>query len=74
MSAFCGILAGFVFAAVVMVIGEKNATGGDGHAPRGLRLLLPSFLGLAVAGYLYTLTAGELVCRRALTEQLFLSE
>jgi hypothetical protein len=71
MSGFCGILAGFVFAAVVMVIGEKNPTGGDGHASRGLRLLLPSFFGLAVAAYLYALTAGELVCRRALTEQLF---
>ncbi|MFE7275981.1 hypothetical protein [Streptomyces sp. NPDC057623] len=71
MSSFCGIFAGFVFAGIVMVIGQKNPQGGDGHASRGLRLLLSSFFGLAVAAYLYALTAGELVCRRALVEQLF---
>lgn len=71
LSAFCGIFAGFVFSGVVMVIGQKNPAGGDGHASRGLRLLLPSFFGLAVAAYLYALTSGELVCNRALVEQLF---
>ncbi|MFF7205853.1 hypothetical protein [Streptomyces sp. NPDC008141] len=71
LSAFCGIFAGFVFSGVVMVIGQKNPAGGDGHASRGLRLLLPSFFGLAIAAYLYALTSGELVCKRALVEQLF---
>jgi hypothetical protein len=71
LSAFCGIFAGFVFSGVVMVIGQKNPVGGDGHASRGLRLLLPSFFGLAVAAYLYALTSGELVCKRAQVEQLF---
>ncbi|MET9497357.1 hypothetical protein [Streptomyces sp. NPDC006552] len=71
LSAFCGIFAGFVFSGVVMVIGQKNAAGSDGHASRGLRLLLPSFFGLAIAAYLYALTSGELVCKRALVEQLF---
>lgn len=71
LSAFCGIFAGFVFAGIVVVIGEKNPAGGDGHASRGLRLLLPCFFGLAVASYLYSLISGELVCLRALTEQLF---
>ncbi|KPI05641.1 hypothetical protein OV450_3959 [Actinobacteria bacterium OV450] len=71
MSAFCGIFAGFVFAGVVVVIGEKNPPGGDGHASRGLRLLLPCFFGLAAASYLYALASGELVCLRATTEQLF---
>ncbi|WP_405844628.1 hypothetical protein [Streptomyces sp. NBC_01518] len=70
-SAFCGILAGFVFSGVVMVIGQQNSAGGDGHASRGLRLLMPSFFGLAVASYLYSVVTGELVCRRALVEQLF---
>ncbi|MFI7385130.1 hypothetical protein [Streptomyces sp. NPDC049813] len=71
LSAFCGIFAGFVFSGVVMVIGQKNPTGGDAHASRGLRLLLPSFFGLAIAAYLYALTTGELVCKRSLVEQLF---
>jgi len=71
MSAFCGIMAGFVFAGLVTVIGQRNAANGDGHASRGLRLLLPCFVGLATASYLYALTSGELVCIRAVTEQLF---
>jgi hypothetical protein len=71
MSAFCGIMAGFVFAGIVVVIGEKNSPGGDGHASRGLRLLLPCFFGLAAASYLYALASGEMVCTRATTEQLF---
>lgn len=70
MSAFCGVFAGFVFAGIVVVIGQKNPPGGDGHASRGLRLLLPSFFGLASASYLYALVVGELVCPRAMTEQL----
>ncbi|MFJ7073458.1 hypothetical protein [Streptomyces sp. NPDC098781] len=71
MSAFCGIMAGFVFAGLVTVIGQKNPAGGDGHASRGLKLFLPCFIGLATASYLYALTSGELVCARAVTEQLF---
>lgn len=71
MSAFCGIMAGFVLAGIIVVIGEKNPPGGDGHASRGLRLLLPCFIGLATASYLYALISGELVCSRAITEQLF---
>ncbi|ELP70144.1 putative membrane protein [Streptomyces turgidiscabies Car8] len=71
MSAFCGIMAGFVLAGLVTVIGQKNAAGGDGHASRGLKLFLPCFIGLATASYLYALTSGELVCTRAITEQLF---
>lgn len=71
MSAFCGIMAGFVLAGLVTVIGQKNPEGGDGHASRGLKLFLPCFIGLATASYLYALTAGELVCTRAVTEQLF---
>lgn len=71
MSAFCGIMAGFVFAGLVTVIGQKNPPGGDAHASRGLKLLLPCFIGLAMASYLYALTSGELVCARAITEQLF---
>ncbi|MGA5606161.1 hypothetical protein ACPCUF_34985 [Streptomyces griseoincarnatus] len=71
MSAFCGIMAGFVFAGLVTVIGQKSAAGGDGHASRGLKLFLPCFIGLAMASYLYALTSGELVCTRAITEQLF---
>lgn len=71
MSSFCGIFAGFVFAGIIVVIGEKNPSGGDGHASRGLRLLLPCFFGLAVASYLYAVATGELVCLRAMTEQLF---
>ncbi|MEU0437895.1 hypothetical protein ABZ153_41215 [Streptomyces sp. NPDC006290] len=71
MSAFCGIMAGFVLSGIVVVIGERNPLGGDGHASRGLRLLLPCFVGLATASYLYALTSGELVCSRAITEQLF---
>ncbi|MEU9448715.1 hypothetical protein [Streptomyces sp. NPDC048277] len=71
MSAFCGIMAGFVLAGIVVVIGERNPPAGDGHASRGLRLLLPCFIGLATASYLYALTSGELVCSRAITEQLF---
>ncbi|MFJ5264568.1 hypothetical protein ACIQAC_29330 [Streptomyces sp. NPDC088387] len=71
LSAFCGIFAGFVFSGVVMVIGQKNAAGKDADASRGLRLLLPSFFALALAAYLYALTAGELVCKRASIEQLF---
>ncbi|WP_328786093.1 hypothetical protein OHT68_49055 (plasmid) [Streptomyces canus] len=71
MSAFCGIIAGFVLAGLVTVIGQKNPEGGDGHASRGLKLFLACFIGLATASYLYALTAGELVCTRAVTEQLF---
>ncbi|MER5432344.1 hypothetical protein [Streptomyces sp. NPDC002588] len=71
MSAFCGIMAGFVLSGIVVIIGERNPSGGDGHASRGLRLLLPCFVGLATASYLYALTSGELVCNRAITEQLF---
>lgn len=71
LSAFCGIMAGFVLAGIIVVIGEKNPPGGDGHASRGLRLLLPCFIGLATASYLYALVSGELVCSRAITEQLF---
>ncbi|WP_328743897.1 hypothetical protein OHT57_01040 [Streptomyces sp. NBC_00285] len=71
MSAFCGIMAGFVLAGLVTVIGQKNADGGDGHASRGLKLFLPCFVGLAASSYLYALTSGELVCTRAITEQLF---
>src|SRR6202008_3013566 len=44
MSAFCGIMAGFVFAGIVVVIGERNPTQGDGHASRALRLMLPCFV------------------------------
>ena len=31
MSAFCGIMAGFVLAGLVTVIGQRNPEGGDGH-------------------------------------------
>ncbi|MFF6983565.1 hypothetical protein ACFZAV_39195 [Streptomyces sp. NPDC008343] len=51
MSAYCGIMAGFVFAGLVTVIGQKNPAGGDGHASRGLKLFLPRFIGLATASY-----------------------
>ncbi|MEO3754677.1 hypothetical protein [Streptomyces sp. B6B3] len=68
MSAFCGIVAGFVFAGIVTVIGVRNPPGGDGHGARGLRLLLPCFTGLATASYLYAVIAGERVCSRANTE------
>ncbi|WP_405526413.1 hypothetical protein OG592_02660 [Streptomyces avidinii] len=71
MSSFCGIMAGFVFAGLITVIGQKNPTGRDGHASRVLKLLLPCFIGLATASYLYALISGELLCTRAITEQLF---
>lgn len=71
MSAFCGIMSGFVFAGLVTAIGQKNPSSGDGHASRGLKLLLSCFIGLATASYLYALTSGELWCTRAITEQLF---
>lgn len=71
MSAFCGIMAGFVFAGLVVAIGQKNPSSGDGHASRALKLLLSCFIGLATASYLYALTSGELWCTRATTEQLF---
>ncbi|WP_256727248.1 hypothetical protein [Streptomyces acidiscabies] len=52
-------------------MGQKNPAGGDGHASRALKLFLPSFIGLSMASYLYALVSGELVCTRAITEQLF---
>ncbi|MEU8572506.1 hypothetical protein [Streptomyces asoensis] len=71
MSSFSGLLAGFVFSAVVIVIGQRREEADALASARALKLMLPGFVGLAMASYLRAVIAGEGVCFRASTEEVF---
>jgi hypothetical protein len=62
------VLAGFVFAGMVVVLTNKPDEGHAAEASHALRLLLVAFFGLVVTSYLLATLTGEQVCRRAETE------
>lgn len=69
-SAFAAVLAGFVFAGIVVTLGQPHPDAArQVHADRALKLLLAAFFTLAVDAYLYAISGGEQVCLRGDTEQ-----
>jgi hypothetical protein len=72
-SAFVAVLAGFVFAGIVVILSTASGSGSTARneaANRASRILLAAFFTLAVDAYLYAIASGEQVCLRADTEQV----
>jgi hypothetical protein len=66
-STLAGVLAGFVFGGVVVVLSVRVASRTE-EAAMALKLLFCAFLGLAVAAYLLADLAGDKNCLRATSE------
>jgi hypothetical protein len=62
------VLAGFVFAGMVVVLTNSPDKKHEAEASHALRLLLVAFFGLVVTSYLLSTLTGEQVCGRAETE------
>jgi len=67
-SVLSGVLAGFVFAGIVAVLGVRGTDPGK-EAARALKLMLCAFIGLAVAAYLFADQAADGNCLRASSEE-----
>lgn len=67
-SVLSGVLAGFVFAGIVAVLGVR-ATDPGKEAARALKLMFCAFIGLAVAAYLFADQAADGNCLRSSTEE-----
>ena len=65
-SLIAGVIAGFLFAGIVVVLSQRTRRHQD--STRALKLMLTAFLGLVVTSYLYATLAGEETCPRAETE------
>lgn len=68
-SVLSGVLAGFTFAGVVLVLSVRAPSGGFAAA-NAAKLLFSAFLGLAVAAYLLADQAADTYCRRASAEEV----
>lgn len=68
-SVLSGVLAGFVFAGIVAVLGVQ-ATRSGSEASNALKLMFSAFLGLAVAAYLFADQAADSNCLRASSEEV----
>ena len=68
-SALAGVLAGFVFGGIVVVLSVRPASKRE-EAAIALKLLLCAFFGLAVAAYLLADQAGDTDCLRAGSEEI----
>jgi hypothetical protein len=66
-SALAAVLAGFVFAGVVMILGQARTAG---YHPRSLTLLISSFFVLTLDSFLFSVIGGERDCSRAWTEMM----
>jgi hypothetical protein len=66
-STLAGVLAGFVFGGIVVVLSVRVASRGE-EAANALKLLFCAFFGLAVVAYLYTDETGDKICLRASSE------
>ncbi|WP_395111655.1 hypothetical protein [Actinomadura sp. SCN-SB] len=67
---FLGVLAGFVFAGIIVILSERPGQGTA--ATNALKLLFTAFFSLVVTAYLSTIISGEQTCPRANTAQAFL--
>lgn len=67
-SALAGVLAGFVFSGLVVVLTVRRANR-DEEAASALKLLLCAFFGLGVTAYLLAEVAGDGNCLRSYTEE-----
>jgi hypothetical protein len=67
-SAIAAVLAGFVFAGIVVVLSVRAHS--RPHAAQALKLLFTAFFGLAVTAYLLAELAGEQTCQRAGTTEV----
>ena len=65
-SLIAGVIAGFLFAGIVVVLSQRTRRHQD--STRALKRMLTAFLGLVVTSYLYAALAGEETCPRAETE------
>ena len=68
-SVLSGVLAGFVFAGIVAVLGVRAKDPGR-EAARALKLMFCAFIGLAVAAYLLADQAADTNCLRASAEEI----
>lgn len=68
-SVLSGVLAGFVFAGIVAVLGVR-ATRSGSEASNALKLMFSAFLGLAVAAYLFADQSADSNCLRASSEEV----
>lgn len=68
-SVLSGVLAGFVFAGIVAVLGVHAKDPGR-EAARALKLLFCAFIGLAVASYLLADQAADINCLRSSSEEI----
>jgi predicted membrane channel-forming protein YqfA (hemolysin III family) len=68
-SALAGVLAGFVFGGIVVMVSVRVATRSE-EAARALKLLLCAFFGLVVVAYLFADLAGDSNCLRANSEEV----
>lgn len=68
-SAIAAVLAGFVFAGIVVVL-TVTTNGRKREAAQALKLLFTAFFGLAVTSYLLAEMAGDQICPRAQTTEV----
>jgi len=68
-SAIAAVLAGFVFAGVIVVL-TVTAHDREREAAQALKLLFTAFFGLAVTSYLLAEMAGDQICPRAQTTEV----
>jgi hypothetical protein len=74
-SALSGVLAGFVFAGIVVILSTKpspDSRQDGGKTPRSyaLQLLTTAFIIFALDSYFTSISAGELACNRAYAESI----
>ena len=67
-SALAGVLAGFLFGGIVVVLSVRTARHSS-EAANALKLQFSAFVGLAVAAYLLSDQAGDELCLRATSEK-----
>jgi hypothetical protein len=69
-SVLSGVLAGFVFGGIVVVLSTRREDKAGKEAGRALKLLLSAFFGLVVTAYLFADQAGDTTCLRAQSEEV----
>jgi hypothetical protein len=68
-SLLSGVLAGFVFGGIVVVLSTKESSNRP-EAARALKLLFSAFFGLVVTAYLFADQAADTNCLRAQSEEV----
>ena len=66
-SALTGVIAGLIFAGLVLIVGQRPESDST-NKRQALLLLLPAFMAMLLASLFYGIVAGEGVCQRGNAE------